>query len=810
MRIFELKNAVLGYGDKEVLHINKLTIEQGKLIVFFGESGIGKSTLLEALGLMNETILKGSITLFPMTDNEYVYPIKWNNSNDKEISNYRKLHFSFIFQETNLMPNFSIEENIAVTKIIQNGNKVDNNEELDKKLSELGLDKIDKNDSHLTLSGGQKQRVAFVRATLPSFTVLFGDEPTGSLDDSKANYLMQKLKSLVNDGKKCVIIVTHNIELSLKYADHIVLLGKEHDGKACITNEFNKADSLSWFDKNNNKLSNDIVKANLIPSQNNINGTGNGVKTSKKSNIKSLISNNLAKIIFCGTSTNPRLKEIFFNNEFKALLGKRMSIKESRVSWKYFTKYQNLFFNIFLFALTCFIISFSGNSISILKRNLDNPFNNWVNVVIPRKMQNNPNILLDTLKAYKSDIQLDTIEGYNTFHYLFRSNNNIDNYVRGITLINNGVLYNSIFSEDNDFIGRKFNNDQDIGVVITYDFLDKLGYAKNIKPDFIKMSKTSVDNDLEKTFIINVPVIALVSKLPSSALFGVTPYFYQNRELSESFPFNGNRFKLHIITNDRDKAYTLRNEIEEKVSEFSEIRRISSTADIDPLTDKTGYSISVMLDDDYDPVNVERIYSQLISKLPNFKNEKIYCIPADYNLKSEFPQIKYTQYGLVLSRLDSINRLENILAKQEIEIDMREIKSKENFNIISKMTFFISIFLLFFSLLCVTLFSGNIISHYLDSLKQSIGTLKAFGLSNKILIIIYQRIFITFLLLSIFSGLLLSWLLSSMFFDLNFWSNYLYLLSFVFLIIFFNVVYFRLQGKKILIETPGNLIYCRT
>ena len=104
-----------------VLEIKTLSIPRGKKVFIVGESGIGKSTILETLGLMNNTIVPDENTVFSFYGNndESIDLAKLWKLSDAELSAFRLKHFSFIFQSTNLMRNFTAYENIALTRMLQ-------------------------------------------------------------------------------------------------------------------------------------------------------------------------------------------------------------------------------------------------------------------------------------------------------------------------------------------------------------------------------------------------------------------------------------------------------------------------------------------------------------------------------------------------------------------------------------------------------------------------------------------------------------------------------------------------------------------
>lgn len=236
-RLYEIENLRCSYDknyvegvSKVVLEIRNLSLPKGKKIFIVGESGIGKSTILEVLGLMNNTIVSGQDSRFTFYDEEGEVNLLnlWEKGNDVLLSAFRLKHFNFIFQSTNLMRNFSAYENVALTRMLQGYSREEAFAKASKVLADLGLEHIDENRMTQELSGGQQQRLAFARAILPDFTVLFGDEPTGNLDSDNAVRAMELLASKLNELKdSSAIIVSHDMPLAISFADIIIKIRKE-------------------------------------------------------------------------------------------------------------------------------------------------------------------------------------------------------------------------------------------------------------------------------------------------------------------------------------------------------------------------------------------------------------------------------------------------------------------------------------------------------------------------------------------------------------------------------------------------------
>ena len=249
-KLFEIENLKCSYDrnyregiSKVVLEIRDLTLPLGTKIFIVGESGIGKSTILEVLGLMNNTIVPQSDSKFLFYDGNGAQTdllALWNDGSDDALSEFRLKHFNFIFQSTNLMRNFTAYENIALTRMLQGYSQEDSFRKASEVLCDLGLGQIGQDRMAQELSGGQQQRLAFARAILPDFTVLFGDEPTGNLDSDNAVKAMELLSDKLNQLKdSSAIIVSHDMHLSTTFADMIIKIRKEsrklHDVKDEVT-----------------------------------------------------------------------------------------------------------------------------------------------------------------------------------------------------------------------------------------------------------------------------------------------------------------------------------------------------------------------------------------------------------------------------------------------------------------------------------------------------------------------------------------------------------------------------------------------
>lgn len=253
--LFHIERLSCAYNSGQpVLEAQDIIIPKRKITVLLGPSGAGKSTLLETLGLMTQTVNgeTSSVKFFPTDDQEHDLANMWGEHQESERYNIRMLYYSFIFQSTNLMPNFSALENVGLTELIQNKPESEAYfNAIESLVKNLSVTSLSYNKKPFEFSGGERQRLAFARAINPEFTVLFGDEPTGNLDHFNSVKLMDFIRDFIRNQRENVsaIIVSHNIPLTLDFADRIIVLSMRESGISTIDPHFIfDRDELQWFE----------------------------------------------------------------------------------------------------------------------------------------------------------------------------------------------------------------------------------------------------------------------------------------------------------------------------------------------------------------------------------------------------------------------------------------------------------------------------------------------------------------------------------------------------------------------------------
>ena len=216
--MLEIKNLTKIYrtkGGAEVRAVDgvSLKFEEKGMVFLLGKSGSGKSTLLNLCGGLD------------MPDSGEII-IKGRSSRDfsqADFDGYRNTFVGFVFQEYNILNEFSVADNIAVALELQGRGR--DRAEVERILKEVDLENFASRKPN-TLSGGQKQRVAIARALVKSPHIIMADEPTGALDSVTGRQVLETLKKLSAD--KLVIVVSHDREFAEVYGDRIIELS---DGK---------------------------------------------------------------------------------------------------------------------------------------------------------------------------------------------------------------------------------------------------------------------------------------------------------------------------------------------------------------------------------------------------------------------------------------------------------------------------------------------------------------------------------------------------------------------------------------------------
>lgn len=212
--MLEVKNLFKVYSTKKGVDVHALAgvsvkFPETGMVFLLGKSGSGKSTLLNVSGGLDKPTA-GEIIVNGKSSKDF---------STADFDSYRNTYVGFIFQEYNILEEFTIAENISIALQLQN--KPNDKKAVEELLRQVGLEGMGKRKTN-TLSGGQRQRVAIARALIKNPKIIMADEPSGALDATTGKQIFDTLKKLSED--RLVIVVSHDNEFARQYADRIIEL----------------------------------------------------------------------------------------------------------------------------------------------------------------------------------------------------------------------------------------------------------------------------------------------------------------------------------------------------------------------------------------------------------------------------------------------------------------------------------------------------------------------------------------------------------------------------------------------------------
>jgi ABC-type lipoprotein export system ATPase subunit len=752
--VFNIRQLSCAYDRKlenRILFIDQLEIHRGELVFLLGSSGSGKSTLLETLGLMNNTIAGGSIAFTP-TDNDGTLDIAtlWNSENASKAADIRKSNYSFIFQNTNLMENFTAYENICLSKMIQQGapqNEAMQNAKL--LMNQVGLPEnvVSTDVLSVNLSGGQRQRIAFVRALNSECKVLFGDEPTGNLDENNANELMQVVREHVNNDITAVF-VSHDINLALNHADRIICLTRNLEkGYGEILKE-NIYERKQWenYSKDELHVLREKIKSFYL----------NPTPQTKKSEPLSSKSK----------SYTQKFTSLFLSKEGKALSGNR------------FTNF--IILSALLF-LTFLAIGFANGCIDYLEKKLNNPFVNWLTITIPwakddqmndvKRKLNNPEIK----RAYN----INSVTSYTRspiFILSKKENSFFPTNARSIEIRADyrDPILGDLVTDKNLIKGTTEGfRERDLSLIVTERLMTDFGYDIE-KDHHVLLESIVVDTsgNVERD-TIPIGIRAVVKELPGKAQAVYTLYFHRAQMQNNESTFDRRLKKsivFYVANQDEKYASKFRKSIQKIIDRLEGYDAYLPDVYSPTVTKESylqAYEVRVAFDNNPEDYKIiDRLYGDIVNDKDFAEYKNVVSRTYDYyKFDEKFQEtVSNDELSVNFTTIDKVREFATYLFKTFndddekhsgglLEVDISKVKEKENFLFLSNITKSISLILIFFGTISVSLFVFNLLKTHLEKVKMNIGTFKAFGLGDNKAQGIYFVIIVRFLLLSIAAAL---------------------------------------------------------
>ena len=200
-------------GGEEITALRDVhfSVEKGEFVAIMGESGSGKTTLLNILASLDT----------PTVGKVLVGGKDYGTLKDDERAIFRRTNLGFIFQDFNLLDNFTIEDNIRLPLVLAGENHKTMDQKVVPMARSLGIDQLLKKYPY-EVSGGQKQRTAVARALITRPSILLADEPTGALDSRSATNLLQQLCEINRSGQT-ILMVTHS-NVAASYASRVMFI----------------------------------------------------------------------------------------------------------------------------------------------------------------------------------------------------------------------------------------------------------------------------------------------------------------------------------------------------------------------------------------------------------------------------------------------------------------------------------------------------------------------------------------------------------------------------------------------------------
>ena len=202
--MIELINVSKRYHGNDVLTGLNLTINEGDFISIRGKSGVGKTTLLKIMGLLDQSD-EGEVSILGKN-------IK--NLRDEEASNLRLKNIGFVFQFFGLIPSLMVQENIELPLALARVNKNERKNRVLSLLTYFNLTSLAERYPN-SLSGGERQRIAVIRALANKPKIILADEPTSSLDNENSNLLMKLIYNINRERKVTIVITTTDLYAKL-------------------------------------------------------------------------------------------------------------------------------------------------------------------------------------------------------------------------------------------------------------------------------------------------------------------------------------------------------------------------------------------------------------------------------------------------------------------------------------------------------------------------------------------------------------------------------------------------------------------
>lgn len=538
----------------------------------------------------------------------------------------------------------------------------------------------------------------------------------------------------------------------------------------------------------------------------------------------------------------PDYLSLFIRREGKIVLGKR---------------YSNVWLLTAVLAATFMAIAFANGSLNYLNYKMNDPFIKWVDI-----KNENKAAAFDQLQRSLGDSLLARKYHYRNFsydyeysYYFFGKEDTVQVYLKSRFFdVNNKELIEAIMDDDNRVAGLTPAEVQDIsdnsmGVFLTEKALTAMGYVK--VPAYVDLYQYSGGADalgfksVNNRVRVPVPVLGVVKRLPGNVdMVSFTNLYRQKYDAGNVLNMNNAAYasSLCYFLPEEVDAAEFDARLQEEIARKTDIQFVIDDLGYDPKelysfknritsTDEDGYV--------YHYLGFRQVVSlDTLSFTPQICADVNDAIMAEYASKGVYRLFKYNYSNVVLPtgdylsiHFDDLKMIkqfaEEVVNSCELEIEMSQINSKENFQSVSVMAITLSIVMVIFAVVCILLFIVNLLQSYFQKVKRNIGTFKAFGISNRELRRVYMTIMLALVGVSVTASLVFVTLiqlilpvlgivkgegfgfLSLWYCDVIHFFPPLICVSAIIIVMVSAAVTVRIVMNNLLSATPGDLIYDR-
>lgn len=501
----------------------------------------------------------------------------------------------------------------------------------------------------------------------------------------------------------------------------------------------------------------------------------------------------------------------------------------------------NLWILTLVLVATFASIAFSEGSKMYLEDRMADPFTNWVSI---KKGDDNErfNSFRDSLYsgenkhkfAYENVLK----DQYNNYQIASRSGGPLYLSARFFEDVKS-KLFGAILDRSNVVEGCTVDTsivqNNTMGFVLTLNVAQRLGYTADNLPSYIEYYHGIGEDDLadknldslgiplyEKQFCkIAIPVLAVVRKLPNNVDMMSANFFYEQHHYASTKPFD-------VVNHEQQYLHQLIYWVSDEVGIDAFETYVKSIAP-DSLREicvqhqpdlyqamktwKPGTMCEIRLSEKQLPIQAFNNMNQAI------KNKyDVELVRRVYSLETEQHSSPRSDYiSVEFNTLDHISEFEAFAKKNNIELEMESVHSKQNFNAVSKMAQVLTIAMVIFSIVCIIMFLVNMLQSYFMKVKRNLGTFKAFGMNTRELTHVYIIILITIVLVAVIMALMITWAIQGLlpvlgiekegFNYLSLWNVTTYIATAV--VLASTILTVILVMSRMLSQTPGDLIYDR-